>query len=213
MKRLIYMLFVLLMLSTVAAQTLPCDSPVPPRRDCTVTTPVINCSNYDLVYIPNGTRIITAGTMSELTPNTGVYNFTFNQPPGEYKVILCENSTLAINVKHAGVDRMLSIIIGSITIIAFFLLIGLISKSHPVKFFSLALATIQLIYMIFMLYVNEVGQPLDNLLKINFIIFGILGFGIGMISLTMFIFENVTMEEEQKHGAYDFGGKWASKKW
>ena len=97
MKKIILLSLILLFLPSVSAvlcddRTSPIDIP------CGVVTPVITCANftYNLINITSNTTLIANGVMLA-TPN-GTYNFTFNQPLGDYQIILCDASTATITV-------------------------------------------------------------------------------------------------------------------
>ena len=76
-----------------------CQPEEVPGEGCTVTSPGnMTCATYS-IYAENGTEVFLWATMSELTPNTGVYNFTFNQSQdGGYTIHLCDGSTSTIKV-------------------------------------------------------------------------------------------------------------------
>lgn len=141
-------LIIMLLMVHLAIAAEICDDYVEPLKPCIVTTPVVDCSTYDLINLSDGSLVIDDGTMAETTANTGVYNFTFNQSEGEYKVILCDNSTLAINVKYE-VSKMIIAAIILIPLLLAFLLMFIsyaLGETHTViKIFLMLLSLIMFI--------------------------------------------------------------------
>ena len=82
---------------------------------------------------------------------------------------------------------MLSIILVQIFIVAFFVIIGIPHKFGVVKFFTWGLAVIEFAVTVWMIYLSETGQSLEQFLYLNSISVVILGGAFGSFSLIMFI--------------------------
>ncbi len=76
-----------------------CQEIQSPGAACSVLTPVLDCSTYDL-YNDTLDLNVDDGIMSQIGA-TGVYNFTLNLSGiGQYKIILCDNTTATIEVAN-----------------------------------------------------------------------------------------------------------------
>lgn len=132
---------------------------------------------------------------------TGVENFTFSNYGStglcsyEWNITTQSSYTFTINNGDTGqitvertneVDsKMLSIIIGIAAIILYFTVLGFLNTNVWIRYGSFFLSMVELVYMLGILYVNEMGGILSELLKINFYIFAILGLGLGLLTLVM----------------------------
>ena len=98
-KRIVYILIALILISIVYADR-TCQDVQEANVPCQIVTPVIvDCSTYDL-YNSTLELTIDDGAMSQIG-NTGLFNFTFNQPDeGTHKGILCDNTTFTIEVAN-----------------------------------------------------------------------------------------------------------------
>jgi len=111
-KKLFLVVILLVLISSVYSEI--CNEEVYPDTECEIITPVISCGayNYDLINLTLGDNgvLVNDGTMTQIG-TTSSYNFTFNQPSGEYLIILCDNSTSYINVRttqHFKIDNITS---------------------------------------------------------------------------------------------------------
>lgn len=97
MKKLTIWLLVMFVLVFFAYGLDECSSEIDVGASCTITTPLISCSTYDL-YNSSDDLAVDDGGMSEIG-SSSVYNFTFSQSvAGRYVILLCSNDTSSINV-------------------------------------------------------------------------------------------------------------------
>ena len=95
-------------------------------------------------------------------------------------------------------NSLFTIIIVSIVIILFFLTFTFVFEHNGVKVFGVIGAIIQIIYMVFILFAYQSGDNLISLLKMNFWIMLILGFGIIMIVGIMYVVSLINQEVNQE---------------
>lgn len=107
------------------------------------------------------------------------------------------------------IDRgsMLDIIIGLIAAMFLFGVGGKIAKGLALKLLGYGVAMIQLVNIMFVLYVNEVGGSLVSTLRINFYISLILAFGIGMVSMIILLIRIMNPMDEFKDHEIKWQGK------
>lgn len=133
---------------------------------------------------------------------------------GQEKVyyIRAKNDTTDWNYltfKTKGEFKMLAIVAGLfITMVAFGYL-GFSSKGFAIKVFGYGIALIEMINVVYLLYINELGLSLSGILRINFWTLLILGFGIGMISLIVLSMKLINTSDDKPLG----GIKWGGEKW
>lgn len=112
-------------------------------------------------------------------------------------------------------DTMLSIIIGLAVIGAFFGLVGYMSQGFTIRVLFWGLTLVQVVTMTFMLYLNEVGEPISDLLYTNFQIIFLVSFGVAMIVLFVSAFKILMPSKEDgldKETKWMGGGdKWQEK--
>ena len=80
-----------------------------------------------------------------------------------------------------------------------------------VRFLGYSFAFIELIYMVGVLFIWESGGILMNLLRINFYVMAIVGFGVGMIALFVHSIKIAIPEEEMDQRAdrkWEGNDKW-----
>lgn len=134
----IILLLIMIIICSVFTSAIICEDRTNPTDiPCEVITPVISgCGNftYNLTNANTNTTIITEGNMSSLMD--GRYNFSLNQPNGDYAITLCEGTSSSITIGfETGFDSsyiylisfiiMTSLLIGGYTMKnAFFLLFG-----------------------------------------------------------------------------------------
>ena len=117
----ILIIFLVLFLIPIAFAFVCEDVSDPINVPCTVITPVINCSNYtyNLSNVNTNTSLLIGANLTKMQDS--LYNFTFNQPSGDYSIVLCDGSSATITVGYSnGEDYYYFYIIGFVT---FFLLI------------------------------------------------------------------------------------------
>jgi len=87
------------------------------------------------------------------------------------------------NITVTRQDSMIPIIIGLISVMVFFAVFGFVFDNWGAKIFGYGVALIQLLNIVYILYINELNQSLAPILKINFTTTLWLAFGIGLISM------------------------------
>ena len=99
MKKILFILFCLLIQTTIVYSARTCQDIQEPNVACEIITPKVSCSTYDL-YNTSHELIINDGTMTQIS-TTGTYNFTFNQPtPGTYLFNVCDVTPGVIEVAN-----------------------------------------------------------------------------------------------------------------
>ena len=105
---------------------------------------------------------------------------------------------------------MIAIIIGLVFVMMFFAVFGFVFDSWGAKIFGYGVALIQLLNIVYILYINELNQSLAPILRINFTSILWLAFGIGMISIIRLSLSLISMgkgadtpEEDKKWGRID----------
>lgn len=97
---------------------------------------------------------------------------------------------------------MLSIILLQIFLIAFFVAIGFPHKFGFLKFTSWAMAVIELLMTVWMVYITETGGSIDNLLYINAYAVLVLGGLLGFITVIMVMVRLMTKEKPVEDDGY-----------
>ena len=132
--------------------------------------------------------------------------FTWNVTTlGSYSYLVDTGDTGNITVE--GKDNMIAIIIGLISIMIFFAVLGFVFDNWGAKIFGYGVALIQLLNIVYIMYINELNQSLAPILKINFTSILWLTFGIAMISIIRLVLSLISMgkgadtpEEDKKWG-------------
>ena len=104
------------------------------HTNCTMVTPVLNCStyNYSIINVSMG-DILENGTLTLLNNNIYYFNFTLNE--GNYIVQLCDDTTREIKVMTEEKGNLIAILILLPMILGMFFLVGGVTLSpdkHPV---------------------------------------------------------------------------------
>ena len=95
----IIFLFLISFISFVNATPIGCGDEVERATDCAVRTPPITCSTYS-IFNASGNFTHNSISMNEISPGSGVYNFTFNaNGTGIHTVVLCDNTSTQIDVE------------------------------------------------------------------------------------------------------------------
>jgi len=120
-----------------------------------------------------------------------------------------EDGVITITVE----DNMLSNILVFILLVVYFTVIGFINmtnKQRTLSFLSYSMALVELLMMVAMLWIADVGDSVTNLLRLNFFIMLIIGGGIGLLSLFMFSLRMINVGDalEDKED-----NKWQQEKW
>jgi len=219
MKKAILLMLIVLILPIVYGID-SCKESVELISPCVMLTPVLTgCQNYTYDIINLSGDIATNGNLSVLTGD--LYQFNFTEDLGDYIVKLCDGTTREVSViRRLDDDNMISITIGLGIAILFFLVIGIVNLrisnldiknlSFWIMFVSLSMVLIEIIYLVGLLYVNEVGSSLIELLKINFYLIAILGFGCGITTFFIIIQRILDFRDDEDTSKLD---KWDSAKW
>ena len=118
------------LLPTVLASEIFCQNPITPLINCTMVSPVLNCTTYDII---NTTSLITNNANLTLI-NKSIYYFNFTEPTGNYIVKFCDNTTrqaIVGDTGDMGSFLFVAIMMGLFTTILSIALF--LSKSYPLK--------------------------------------------------------------------------------
>ncbi len=114
------------------------------------------------------------------------------------------------NITIARENNMIAIIIGLIFVMIFFAVFGFVFDNWGARIFGYGVALIQLINIVYILYINELNQSLAPILRINFNSILWLAFGIGLISMIRLSLSLISMgkgaddaKEDKKWGRID----------
>ena len=178
-----YLIIILMLLAipVVYAGEELCEEVILPNRTCKMITPVINCTNYTYKIINvNTSVIVTEGNLTLF--EDGKYYFNFSEGKGQYVIHLCDGTTGQILVERRE-NNMLAIVISLIAVIIAFALLGILASDIPIKVYGFSIATIELILLVFVIYLNELEQTLVPMLRIDFYAILLSGGLIGLIGL------------------------------
>jgi len=199
-KWLIYVLTLLILTTSTIAMEL-CQNPEEITSPCTMLTPSLICSNYtySISSLDNITLVVNE-SLTTFNTAENIYQFNFTFEEGGYIVILCDASTREIQVKQNEIKEelnMIAIVFMYIMMIVGFAWIGIVAKKYAIRNTAIVFAGIEFINMMGTVYVNQAGGSITNLLKINFILMGILGMGLLLIHMmyTYMNFGNFDGEE------------------
>ncbi len=154
--------------------------------------------------------------------NNNIINYTF-QELGESPLCVFEWNVTTLgsytylidtgdtgNITVARQDNMIAIIIGLIFVMIFFAVFGFVFDSWGTKIFGYGVALIQLLNIVYILYINELNLSLAPILKINFNSILWLALGIGLISMIRLSLSLISMgkgaddaKEDKKWGRID----------
>lgn len=117
-----------------------------------------------------------------LTNNNYYFNYTFSTPEyGHYNgFIYCyDNGDSSVQHIHFVIgdsnSHLLSIILGFILIVGFFITLGVTTKSPVLKVITIVSAWLESIYGIFVVHAANLGYYVDGLLYANWVILSIVG--------------------------------------
>ena len=201
-----YLIIILLFIPIVSATDM-CEEVILPNKTCIMVTPTIDCTNYTYKVVNINTSVITRGNLTLLEDDK--YYFNFSEEKGQYVIHLCDGTTGQILVERRE-DNMLAIAIGLIIVIVSFALLGLLAKDIPVKVYGFSIATIELVLLVFVMYLNELEESLVPILRTNFYAILLSAGLMGLIGLyrywlrLMDVGDRLQPEEETK---------WNRKKW
>ena len=208
MKWQILILMILLLIPIVYGATIDmCEEVIKPNVTCKMITPVINCTNYTYEIINKSGTIVTTNNLT--LHEDDLYYFNFTEENGEYTVKLCDDTTTQIFVDRRE-NNMIAIIIGLIIVIVSFAILGALAKDLPVKVYGFSIAVIELVLLVFVLYLGELEATLVPILRTNFYAIFLSAGAMGLIALIRYwirlmdIGDNLVSEDESK---------WNRKKW
>ena len=148
------------------------------------------CSNHNVsVFNQNGT-LVSNTTWEEYPPKCS-FNFTQTTIDTYYYNGTTSLEEGVINVQRE--NNMLAIVIGSFIVILGFVGLGFISQGIKIKLLTYGMALIETIIMVSLLYAREMNIDITGIMRVNFLTILILGFGIGMISIIMHIYNIVNL--------------------
>jgi len=173
---------------------------------CTLVSswkPSSGCDSNMSVYF-NGENVQNLSWQNGLPYCNATFNLT---EAGIYQI----NSTIedfVITLERP--DNMLSIILLQIFLIAFFIVIGLPHKVGFVKILTWSIAVLEVLVTVWMVYINEIGGQITNILHWNAITVLIIGGLMGFITLLMI---NVKLMNVEKNKGLEDDGytKWMYK--
>jgi len=153
--------------------------------------PAGGCTGSATIYYENGTYIQDV-TWSEQPPFCSAI-FNISSPTGSY----IYNSSIddgIITLEQE--DNMLAVILSFMFIISMFAVMGLPHKNGVLKFFSYGIALIEFMLMVMVIWINEAGNSIVALLRINAISVLLIGGIIGLFSLYVFSFKIAKADED-----------------
>jgi hypothetical protein len=205
------LLFILIPLVLGIDECQPVMSPSQ-ARNCQITSSwtYLNCS-AEIMQVYNETGIWQINYTFQDYGNTSLCKTDWNiSTLGTYNYVITSGDTGIILVEA---QNMLSIIIGLISIAGIFLFLAVRTQRIGLKIIGYIISFIQILFISFLMYINELGDALNPILELNFkLLFIILG-GMLLIYLFLIIFGIVGFQEEKEY--LDMGeNKWSKKnKW
>lgn len=149
MKKLIIPILILFCLVGIVHALPMCQDNVLVNQNCTVITPMITCGNYTYTIYNVSEEILT----DSLTPwisSFYQFNFTLTNQTGDYKVILCDHSSIEIHVVNGGKSSTILaalIIVPMIMALVFALLNSSMDEDHSVLKVFFLLMTFMCFFM------------------------------------------------------------------
>lgn len=98
----------LLVLALSASALEKCGSQIFVRENCTIVTPIINCSVFDYDIYNDTNLIINNAPLTELNESIYFFNWTLSQQPMNYIIKLCDGTSKEISVVNREDNGMLS---------------------------------------------------------------------------------------------------------
>lgn len=133
--------------------------------NCTILTPVINCTDYNYTIINETGDIVTQGNLTPLEDQ--IYYFNFSEETGGYIIELCDQSTREIIV-GGGSNMFIAIMIGILGVVfAMFYLGSILDKQHSA--IKLLMIIVGLFILLSGLALNEniINTDTDNIITIT----------------------------------------------
>jgi len=149
-----------------------------------------NCNNYDITLFNSTGDLVYNTTWYDYTPYCA-FNITGLDKPDTY----CYNSSIEDGcITLSREDNMLSIILVQIALVVFFIVVGLPYKFGFLKFLSWAMAALEILITVWMIYIVELGNDISQLLYINALSVLVLGGLLGFIAIFMLMAKMSTGE-------------------
>ena len=212
MRRWIIILITFLMIIPLAIAIEECeDIQIVKKIPCQITATwnyTLPCTSHEArVYNSTGNNTINY-TFQDIGESP-LCVFDWNVTTlGSYSYTVDTGDTGNITITRE--DNMIAIIIGLVFVMIFFGVFGFVFDSWGAKILGYGIALIQLLNIVYILYINELNQSLAPILRINFISTLWLAFGIGMISIIRLALSLISMgkgadddKEDKKWGRVD----------
>ena len=122
--------------------------------------------------------------------------------------------TSSVDKRDVGSD-LFPVVFSLIFISIFFLVVGFITPKLGFKVASFGVGIIELIILSFVVWINRGGNSIVSILRMNFYILLILGFGIGFIGLIFFVIRIMNVGDDlvgKDPNSDDYDKKWRGKK-
>lgn len=153
--------------------------------------------------------------------NNNIINYTF-QDLGESPLCVFEWNVTTLgsysytidtgdtgNITVARQNNMIAIIIGLVFVMIFFAMFGFVFEKWGARIFGYGVALIQMLNIVYIMYINELNMPLAPTLRINFISILWLAFGVAMISLFRLALSLINVGEDEDNPTPE--NKWGRK--
>lgn len=137
------------------------------------------------------------------------FNYTLKQL-GSFDFVVTNGDSGNVLVESG---NMIGMMLGMVIFIVFFGIVGYMNKQFWPSFLGYSFMVIQIILVAAFMYANEIGQDVSTLLRINFYVMIIVGFGLAMYSFFMASLRVAVPEEGT--ASLQKGSKWEGKegKW
>lgn len=178
---------------------------------CRVTTtwqPENPCNTYtSQIFNDHGILIenLTLGTFG----NSGFCQFNFTHTTlGSYPYNITNGDTGNINVVPAQETKMLSVILTFMFSIAVMIFIGIIGRTMVTKYLPFAIAVIEFLMLVFVIYAMQTNGDITNLLRINFFSLLIAVGFFGLINLYGWVRDMMVPDQETEEEKWAKKSKW-----
>ena len=205
-----------LTIGSILSQAAICEEELITGNNCTIATPVLDCTlyNYTIYDVTTtGGTIIQEGNLTTL--NDSIYYFNLNLTSvGDYVIKLCDETTRQIKIINAPLEdnKMIATILGLAALAGFLIFFGTKHTNPVIKWISYVLAGVEAVLISASIYTLNAGLDMTFLLQVNMYSFGVSLMTLLLISLA---FKNVAMasgEELDDRKVDDSKNGW-SKEW
>lgn len=162
-----------------------------------------NCSVENVsVYDQNGINVANYTVGDFDGEDLCYFNYTY-KALGSYDFVVTNGDSGNVLVESG---NMIGMMIGMVIFIVFFGIVGYMNKKFWPSFLGYSLMIVEIIMVAAFMYANELGTDITPLLRINFYVMAIIGFGLAMIS---FFMASVRIAVPEDDGAsLQKGDKW-----